>query len=111
MRQSESSAALRGFQFRPGLLDSRGDRSRDQFRRDFGAELNGMVLALPLSIAFAIASGVRSQLGLSTAIVVGGIMAALDGSRAQTGGLSGALVRSRGILGRSPVANPPARSP
>ena len=92
MNQPEASLALRGFQFRPRLLDTLKDYTRAQFRRDFGAGLNVMILAFPLSIAFAIASGVRPEQGLFTAIIGGGIIAALGGSRVQIGGPTGAFV-------------------
>ena len=56
------------------------------------AGLNVMTLAFPLSIAFAIASGVTPAQGLFTAIIGGGIIAALGGSRVQIGGPTGAFV-------------------
>src|SRR5687768_12585183 len=54
--------------------------------------MNVMVLAFPLSIGFAIASGVKPEQGLFTAIIGGGIIAALGGSRVQIGGPTGAFV-------------------
>lgn len=80
------------FPFRPKLLDALRDYSGAQFRRDFGAGLNVMTLAFPLSMAFAIASGVGPKQGLFTAIISGGIIAALGGSRVQIGGPTGAFV-------------------
>jgi SulP family sulfate permease len=50
------------------------------------------VVALPLAIAFAIASGVRPEQGLATAIVAGFLISALGGSRVQIGGPTGAFV-------------------
>src|SRR5437764_6794436 len=65
-------------------------------RRDFGADLLAGVtvglVALPLAMAFAIASGVPPQAGLYTAIVAGGLISALGGSRLQIGGPTGAFV-------------------
>lgn len=61
-------------------------------RRDFLAGLNVMTVAFPLSIAFAIASGVKPEQGLFTAIIGGGLIAALGGSRVQIGGPTGAFV-------------------
>ena len=65
-------------------------------RRDFGADLLAGVtvgpVALPLAMAFGIASGVRPQAGLYTAIVAGGLISALGGSRLQIGGPTGAFV-------------------
>ncbi len=78
--------------FRPKLFEALKNYSSAQFRRDFGAGLNVMVLAFPLSIAFAIASGAKPEQGLFTAIIGGGIIAALSGSRVQIGGPTGAFV-------------------
>lgn len=69
---------------------------RTYSRRDFGADLLagltvGMV-ALPLAMAFGIASGVKPQAGIYTAIVAGGLISALGGSRMQIGGPTGAFV-------------------
>lgn len=59
------------------------------------------VVALPLAIAFAIASGVRPEQGLYTAIVAGFLIAVLSGSRVQIGGPTGAfVVLVAGIVGR-----------
>jgi sulfate permease, SulP family len=64
--------------------------------RDLGRDaLAGVVVgvvALPLAIAFAIASGVRPEQGLYTAIVAGFLISALGGSRVQIGGPTGAFV-------------------
>jgi sulfate permease, SulP family len=65
-------------------------------RRDFGADLlAGLtvgLVALPLAMAFGIASGVTPQAGLYTAIVAGALISALGGSRMQIGGPTGAFV-------------------
>src|SRR5580693_1438321 len=65
-------------------------------RHDFGADLLAGVtvglVALPLAMAFGIASGVTPQAGLYTAIVAGGLISALGGSRMQIGGPTGAFV-------------------
>jgi SulP family sulfate permease len=64
--------------------------------RDFGRDAqSGLVVgivALPLAIAFAIASGVRPEQGLYTAIVAGFLISAFGGSRVQIGGPTGAFV-------------------
>jgi sulfate permease, SulP family len=78
--------------FRPKLLEALPGYSRAQFRRDFVAGLNVMTVAFPLSIAFAIASGVKPEQGLFTAIIGGGLIAALGGSRVQIAGPTGAFV-------------------
>lgn len=69
---------------------------RSYSRKDFGADLLAGVtvglVALPLAMAFGIASGVTPQAGLYTAIVAGGLISALGGSRVQIGGPTGAFV-------------------
>jgi SulP family sulfate permease len=65
---------------------------RAQFARDLGAGLVVGVVALPLAIAFAIASGVGPEKGLYTAVVAGFIISALSGSRVQIGGPTGAFI-------------------
>ncbi len=66
--------------------------SRQQFGRDAMAGLVVGIVALPLAIAFAIASGVRPEQGIYTAIVGGFLISALGGSRVQIGGPTGAFV-------------------
>ena len=78
--------------FHPKLVDAFRGYSKAQLKRDIGAGLNVMTLAFPLSMAFAIASGVKPEQGLWTAIVGGAIIAALGGSRVQIGGPTGAFV-------------------
>ena len=78
--------------FRPKLFEALKNYSGVLLRRDFGAGLNVMVMAFPLSVAFAIASGVKPEQGLFTAIIGGGLIAALSGSRVQIGGPTGAFV-------------------
>src|SRR5688500_9644925 len=80
------------FAFRPKLIDALKNYSAVQLRRDLFAGINVMILAFPLSLAFAIASGVKPEQGLFTAIIGGGIIAALGGSRVQIGGPTGAFV-------------------
>ena len=63
-----------------------------QFRADFMAGLTVAIVALPLSMAIAIASGVTPERGLFTAIVGGFIISALGGSRFQIGGPAGAFI-------------------
>jgi sulfate permease, SulP family len=66
--------------------------SRAQFGADLTAGVIVGVVALPLAIAFAIASGVTPDHGLYTAIIAGFIISALGGSRVQIGGPTGAFV-------------------
>jgi len=63
-----------------------------QFRSDTLAGVIVGIVALPLAIAFAIASGVTPDRGLATAIVAGFLISALGGSRVQIGGPTGAFV-------------------
>ena len=66
--------------------------SREQLFRDLFAGVVVGVVALPLALAFAIASGVPPERGLYTAIVAGFLISALGGSRVQIGGPTGAFV-------------------
>ena len=66
--------------------------SRDQFTRDLIAGVIVGIVALPLAIAFAIASGLPPERGLYTAIVAGFLVSLLGGSRVQIGGPTGAFV-------------------
>src|SRR5690242_16057118 len=64
--------------------------------RDFGADLIAGItvglVALPLAMAFGIASGVPPQAGIYTAVIAGFLISALGGSRVQIGGPTGAFV-------------------
>ena len=70
----------------------RNGYSRDQFLADAGAGIVVGIVALPLAIAFGIASGVTPDRGLYTAIIAGFLISALGGSRVQIGGPTGAFV-------------------
>ena len=76
----------------PKLLTTLRTYDRTQFVGDLTAGLIVGIVALPLAIAFAIASGVTPERGLWTAIIAGGIISALGGSRVQIGGPTGAFV-------------------
>jgi sulfate permease, SulP family len=76
----------------PKLFTTLRSYDRRQFLADVSAGTIVGVVALPLAIAFAIASGVSPQRGLVTAIVAGFIISALGGSRVQIGGPTGAFV-------------------
>ncbi|TDW96841.1 SulP family inorganic anion transporter [Dinghuibacter silviterrae] len=78
--------------FRPKLLDTLRGYDRRQFARDAMAGVIVGIVALPLAIAFAIASGVSPEKGLITAIVAGLLISALGGSRVQIGGPTGAFI-------------------
>src|SRR5436305_6908934 len=76
----------------PKLVTSVQSYDRAQFAHDLVACVIVGIVALPLAIAFAIASGVTPDRGLWTAIVAGFIISALGGSRVQIGGPTGAFV-------------------
>lgn len=77
-----------------------------QLYGDIGAGITVGVVALPLSMAFAIASGLKPEAGIFTAIIAGFIISALGGSRVQIGGPAGAfIVIVYGIVERFGVAN------
>lgn len=78
--------------FRPKLWDTLQTYNRKQFSRDLMAGLIVGVVALPLAIAFAIASGVSPEKGLFTAVIAGFIISALGGSKVQIGGPTGAFI-------------------
>ncbi|HVY76034.1 MAG TPA: sulfate permease [Puia sp.] len=78
--------------FRPKLVDALRDYNRLQFSRDLMAGIIVGVVALPLAIAFGIASGVSPEKGLYTAIIAGFVISALGGSRVQIGGPTGAFI-------------------
>src|ERR1043165_1252029 len=92
--------------FRPRLVDAMAGYTRAQFATDLAAGVTVGVLALPLAIAFAIASGMTPQAGIYTAIVAGFLISALGGSRVQIGGPTGAfIVIVYGIVVQYGVAN------
>src|SRR5215212_8587039 len=66
--------------------------TRKQLYADAAAGLTVGIVALPLAIAFAIASGVKPEQGLYTAIIAGFVIAVLGGSRAQISGPTGAFI-------------------
>jgi SulP family sulfate permease len=75
----KSVTALRGY-------------TRSQFLTDLQAGVVVGIVAIPLALAFAIASGVAPEKGLVTAVVAGFLISALGGSRVQIGGPTGAFV-------------------
>jgi SulP family sulfate permease len=80
------------FSFRPRLFtDLRGYRATD-FQADLSSGITVGVVALPLAMAFGIASGVKPEQGIITAIIAGFLISALGGSRVQIGGPAGAFV-------------------
>lgn len=92
--------------FRPRSLALLTGYSREQLATDVGAGVTVGIVALPLALAFAIASGLRPEQGLATAIVAGMLISLLGGSSVQIGGPAGAfIVVVYGILQRYGLAN------
>ena len=92
--------------FRPRLLEALETYDSAQFARDLGAGLTVGIVALPLAMAFAIASGVKPEAGIFTAIIAGFLISALGGSNVQIGGPAGAfIVIVYGIVERYGLAN------
>ncbi len=85
----------------PKSLVALRDYSGKKFGADLAAGITVGLVALPLSMAFAIASGAPPEAGLYTAVVAGFAISALGGSRNQIGGPTGAfVVIISGILAR-----------
>ncbi|PYO90007.1 MAG: sodium-independent anion transporter [Gemmatimonadetes bacterium] len=76
----------------PKFFTTIQDYNREQFTGDLVAGVIVGIVALPLAIAFAIASGLSPERGLYTAIVAGFLISLLGGSRVQIGGPTGAFV-------------------
>lgn len=76
----------------PKLLTTLKAYDRAQFASDLGAGVIVGIVALPLAIAFAIASGVTPDRGLYTAVIAGFLISVLGRSRVQIGGPTGAFV-------------------
>jgi len=92
--------------FKPKLIDALQGYNRGRLMQDVGAGITVGVVALPLAMAFAIASGLKPEAGLFTAIIAGFLISALGGSRVQIGGPAGAfIVIVYGILERYGLAN------
>ncbi|WP_430884420.1 SulP family inorganic anion transporter [Fusibacter sp. JL216-2] len=77
---------------KPKLFSTLKGYTRNDFMRDINAGIIVSIIALPLSIAIAIASGVSPEQGLFTAIIGGFFVSLLGGSRVQIGGPTGAFM-------------------
>ena len=73
------------FSFRPKLVDALKDYSAQKFYADAMAGFTVGIVALPLSMALAIASGLKPEIGIFTAIIGGLLVSALGGSLADRG--------------------------
>lgn len=83
---------MKDFHFSPRLLRDLRHYNKEKLAADTMAGLIVGIVALPLAIAFGIASGVSPEKGIITAIVAGFIISALGGSRVQIGGPTGAFI-------------------
>lgn len=92
-------------QWLPRSITSLRNYSARQFTADLASGITVGLVALPLAMAFGIASGVTPQAGLYTAVVAGFLISALGGSRVQIGGPTGAfVVIVAGIVARFGIA-------
>jgi sulfate permease, SulP family len=89
---NETSSRIAWNRWRPALLDCLRGYDRHQLTADVIAGITVGLVALPLAMAFGIASGVTPQAGIYTAIVGGFLVSVLGGSRIQIGGPTGAFV-------------------
>ena len=80
------------FSFRPKLVDCLKGYNSQTLISDIGAGVSVGILALPLAMAFAIASGVSPAQGLYTAIIAGFVISVFGGSKVQIGGPTGAFI-------------------
>jgi SulP family sulfate permease len=86
------SKFLSKINYRPELLKTFQNYNTKLLTQDISAGIVVGILALPLSIAFAIASGVAPQAGIITSIVAGFLISVFGGSKVQIGGPTGAFV-------------------
>ncbi|MDZ5457656.1 SulP family inorganic anion transporter [Azohydromonas lata] len=78
--------------FQPRLIQALRGYTKAQLIGDLGAGLTVGIVALPLAMAFAIASGLKPEQGIFTAVIAGFLIAALGGSNVQIGGPAGAFI-------------------
>ena len=79
-------------EFKPQLIETLKNYTKKQFTTDLLAGIIVGIVALPLAIAFGIASGVTPEKGIITAIVAGLVVSVLGGSKVQIGGPTGAFI-------------------
>src|SRR2546422_6189890 len=78
--------------FRPKIVDALKQYTTDNLVADLIAGLTVGIVALPLAMAFAIASGVKPEAGIFTAVIAGSIISALGGTKVCIGGPTGAFI-------------------
>ena len=79
-------------EFQPKLIDSLKTYTKEKFMADLMSGIIVGIVALPLAIAFGIASGVSPEKGIYTAIIAGFIISAFGGTSVQIGGPTGAFI-------------------
>jgi len=101
-----SQFSLRDLRFKPHIVQDLKGYNGQRFFSDVSAGVTVGIVALPLAMAFAIASGVKPEAGIITAIIAGLLISVLGGSRVQIGGPAGAfIVVVYGIIERYGLAN------
>ncbi len=97
---------MKNFYLKPKLFDAVQGYSKQQFTKDIVAGIIVAVIALPLSIALALASGVAPECGIYTAVAAGFVVSFLGGSRVQIAGPTAAfativagIVATKGMSG------------
>ncbi len=99
-------SSIRLHAFKPRLIAACRGYDRRTLMADLGAGVTVGIIALPLAMAFAIASGLKPEQGLITAVIAGFLVAALGGSNVQVAGPAGAfIVIVYGIVERYGLAN------
>ena len=88
---TETAGSIK-FSFRPKLLEALRGYSRANFSADMVAGITVGLVGLPLAMALAIASGLKPEVGIVTAVVAGLLTSLLGGSRVQIGGPAGAFI-------------------
>ena len=83
---------MKAFNFKPKLYTTLQNYSKAMFMQDLMAGVIVGIVALPLAIAFGIASGVSPEKGIITAIIAGFLISLLGGSKVQIGGPTGAFI-------------------
>ncbi|MBO7299933.1 MAG: STAS domain-containing protein [Tidjanibacter sp.] len=91
-RQNGDKGAKFSIDFKPQLFTSLKGYNKERFSKDLMAGIIVGIVAIPLAIAFGIASGVGPTEGLITAIFAGFIISALGGTKVQIGGPTGAFI-------------------
>ena len=101
VKRQDDKDKMKKFDFKPKMISAVKKYDKKTFISDLMAGIIVGIVALPLAIAFGIASGVSPEKGIITAIVAGFIISALGGSKVQIGGPTGAfIVIVSGIIGQ-----------